>query len=374
MSETNGAAAPATPAPAPSDAGMVDAPAPNSRPELNLTEAARLLRRARNQGEQRSETVQNRNGVSRETPAAAPASAAAPETPSAESREGRTPTPKGVEAMERALGVPHGEPEQTGDDSAAPPAPEGPQRERIEVDGRSYDMTELRALVAAGQDYTRKTQQLAEQMRQLEGQQQALAQFLPHIQPEIGRLQQQLQDAPRPDPALRQTDPASYWEQFARWQDAMAEQQRFAQINALQQQARDAAMQQQVDEGNAVLAQKYPFWADPAQRAEIQQEVVRWALDKGGYTKDELRGLTNPRYLETMMKAAFFDKWAAGSRTQAPTSRTQPRSPMGTPPPPAPVQSVQQAMDAFDKRPSIRSGAQLLAARRSSTGNGHTRW
>ena len=232
----------------------------------------------------------------------------------------------------------------------------------------------MRSLVAAGQDYTRKTQQLAEQMRQLEGQQQALAQFLPHIQPEVQRLQQQLADAPRPDPALRQQDPASYWEQFARWQDAQAEQQRFAQINALQQQARDAAMQQAVDEGNAELAKKWPFWADPTQRAEIQQEVVRWALDKGGYTKDELRGLTNARYLETMIKAMNFDRMVAGSRTSAPASRMRTASPLGAAPPPPPAQHVAKAMEAFEARPSIRSGAALLGARRSGSGNGHSTW
>lgn len=370
MSESTGAAAPATPAPEASDAGMVNEPAPSSRPEISISEAARLLRRARGSQEgQRSETITNRGDerAPRETSTAAPADA--PATPS---------TGRGVAALERALGVP-GAPatdsgEQTALDSAAAPAESTPARDSVEIDGRRYDLGELRSLVAAGQDYTRKTQQLAEQMRQLEGQQQALAQFLPHIQPEVQRIQQQLQDAPRPDPALRQQDPATYWEQFARWQDAMAEQQRFAQINALQQQARDAAMQQAVDEGNAELAKRYPFWADPGQRAEIQQEIVRWALDKGGYSKDELRGLTNARYLETMMKAAMFDKWASGAKTSAPTSRMRTASPIGAAPPPPPAQHVAQAMEAFDKRPSIRSGAALLGARRSNSGNGHTSW
>lgn len=362
MSESTGASAPATPAADVSDAGMVNEPAPSSRPEISISDAARLLRRARaSQSEQRSETIQNRGeapGVSRETSQA--------DAPS---------TGRGLAAMERALGVPGGtEGEQTAPDSAPSAPAEGPMRDSFEIDGRRYDAAELRSLVAAGHDYTRKTQQLAEQMRQVEGQQQALAQFLPHIQPEVQRLQQQLSEAPRPDPALRQQDPAQYWEQFARWQDAMAEQQRFQQISTLQQQARDAAMQQAVDEGNAELAKKYPFWADPTQRTEIQQEIVRWALDKGGYTRDELRGLTNARYLETMLKAAQFDKWVAGSRTQAPQSRMRTASPMGAAPPPPPAQHVAKAMEAFEARPSIRSGAALLGARRSNSGNGHSNW
>lgn len=363
MSETaTGAAAPSTPASDVSDASLVNEPAPSSRPEISISDAARLLRRARaTQNEQRSETIQNRGE--------APASLQ-PQADTADRASGR-----GLAALDRALGVPGGaEGEQTAPEPGATPPAEGQTRDGFEIDGRRYEASELRSLVAAGQDYTRKTQQLAEQMRQLEGQQQALAQFLPHIQPEVQRLQQTLAEAPRPDPALRQQDPASYWEQFARWQDAMAEQQRFAQINMLQQQARDAAMQQAVDEGNAELAKKWPFWADPTQRAEIQQEVVRWALDKGGYTKDELRGLTNARYLETMIKAMNFDRMVAGSKTSAPASRMRTASPMGAAPPPPPAQHVAKAMEAFEARPSIRSGAALLGARRSNSGNGHSTW
>lgn len=275
--------------------------------------------------------------------------------------------------MARALGVPVDGQQPAPAEST--PAPTLPAPIDVELDGRRYTHDQLRQLLSQGSDYTKKTQALAEQTRafqeqqkQLQSQAQALAQVLPYIQPEIQRLQQALQEVPQPDAALIDSNPQEYLRQQQRWQAALQEQQRLGQLNALQSQAQAQAMQRQVDAANEELAQEFPGWRDPKERAAWQQEIVDWALsDKGGYNRNELMGLTDARHLRTMMKAMQFDRWVAGVKTSAPPTivGTVVR---GVPPPPAPTAQVQQAEAQFDKRPNVRSGAALLSARRASNG------
>ena len=223
------------------------------------------------------------------------------------------------------------------------------------------------------QDYTQKTQALAEQARQLQAQQQALAAALPLIQPEIEALQRRLQDAPRPDPALRATDPATYWDQVANWQDSQLEQQRIQALQAMQRQAQDAAMAQAVAQANQEMAQRYPAWNDPAQRREIQNAVLEYAKQKG-YTHQELESLTSVRYLETLMEAAAYRRQMQGIRTQAPTSSVREAPQRGNAPPPPPAARISAAQEAFQAKPSVATAGALIAARRASRGNGHSQW
>jgi hypothetical protein len=189
---------------------------------------------------------------------------------------------------------------------------------------------------------------------------------LPIIQPEIARLQAALQDVPAPDMALIETNPQEYLRQQSRWQAALQEQQRLATLGNMQSEAQARAQQQQVDQANQELAREFPQWGDPKQRSAWQQEIVDWALAKGGYSRDDLRGLTDARHLRTMMKAMQFDRWVGGARTQAPPSAGM--VVRGTAPPPAQTAQVQRAESAFDARPSVRAGAALLAARRGTNG------
>jgi len=284
----------------------------------------------------------------------------------------QTAQPGGMSALERALGLDSGD---------APDNPDGVSREtqdrtpaqtpaEIELEGRRYTQAELAAAVRQAQDYTQKTQQLSAQARQLQAQQQALAAALPLIQPEIEALQRRLTEAPRPDPQLRQTDPAAYWDRLATWQDAQIEHQRVLAIQTHQAQAREAAVAQAVDQANHELAQKYPFWSDPQQRREIQQDIISWARTQG-YTDQELHGLTSAKYLETLFKASLYDRYQARIKPQA----TQPsvgHAPRGAAPPPPPAARVREASEAFEQRPNVANAAALIGARRAPRGNGHT--
>jgi hypothetical protein len=247
---------------------------------------------------------------------------------------------------------------------AAAPA-EAAAGDGFEIDGRRYAADELKRLVSAGQDYTRKTQALADQQRQLAAQQEALAAVVPYLQPELERLQQQVQGAPPPPRELADTNPQEYLRQLAAFQDAQREQQRLAQLSQLNAQAMNNAMARQVEQSNAALAAEFPQWADPDKRAEWQSRIAEWAVNKGGYTKDELRGLVDHRHLKTMMKAMQFDKMLEGARTAAPIQRIQTVVRGSAPPPPASVQ-VRDAETAFEQRPNVRNAAALWGARKAS--------
>jgi len=365
MSETTGT--PGNPA----DTGAVSPPA-NDAPAITISDAARLLSRQRRsapaQGGDGASGVEAAGGAvvdpagrkpSPNEAAAAKAAPAAPPAPVA-----TPPADTGLSAMEKALGVP-------AETSATPAAPAfdnaTPLPAPIVIEGRQLrtigDIQKFAQDKSA--DYTTKSQELAEGRKHLEGQMAAFAQVLPLIQPELARLAQIVQEAPpRPDPALLEADPNRYHRERAAWEAHQEEAQRLGSLTQVQQQAQARAMEQAVASANEILAKELPFWSDPAQRLEAQQQIVSWALDKGGFSRDELRGLTSAHHLKTMMKAAMWDKFAAGAKTTAPQQQAAPVR--GTPPPPALSERITQATESFQAKADVRSATALLAARRAA--------
>ena len=350
-------------------------PAPASQPPLSISDAMAKLR-----------------GQPPGQPAASPESPAGA-TERARDDQGRftrapdaadtpaTARRSGVEAMAEALGLQPGEtpPEAPGE---APGDPSAAAAADYVLEGRHFSAAELKTLIAAGTDYTAKTQELARHRQELQNQalqvqqqQQAINQFLPLIQPEVTRLQAMMADAPMPDAALRATDPAAYWDAFARHQDAIVAHQRFFSMVNQQQAAREQQLARAVEEANTTLAAKYSFWADPQQRGEVQNALVSWARSIG-FQDQDLRGLSNPLHLEVMMKAMAHDAAVGKTRTAAPeaTVRAAPRT--GTAPPPQPAQAVAAATQAFQAKPNWQNGAALLTAQQAASrrSNGHSNW
>ena len=254
----------------------------------------------------------------------------------------------------------------------APAAAEGTPTS-YQINGRSYEAAEVHKALAEYGDYTRKTQALAAQQRQVQDQARQLSALaeqhkafetvLPLLQPELNRLASSFQLAPQPDMALLETDPQGYLRQLAQHQASQAELQRLQQIMGVQTQAQQRSLAQAVDKANAVLSEKYPVWRDPAQREVLQNQIVEWATTKGGFSRDELKNLADHRHLETMMKAAMYDRLSEGAKTRAPA---QMAPAAGAPPPPPAPARVRDAEAAFAAKPDWRTGAALLGARRAS--------
>ena len=379
MSETTGApaapSAPATQAPAAPAGGQLginapSAPPASSQPGISVSEAARLLNRQRRQGAEGEAAAPAADAARKPSPSdVARQAQASAESPAAAKAP---PAPAAASALERALGAPpQGE-------APAAPATESPDG-GIEIEGqRLRTAAEIQAFVQRkSADYTQKMQGLAaerqqhaQQVQQLAAQQQALATVLPYIQPELARLQHIVgQELQRPDPSLANTDPARYIQERAAYESALDEQNRLGSLNSLQQQAANRAMEQQVNAAHEQLSREIAGWSDPQQRTQLQHEIVQWATRQGGFSENELRGLSSPHHFKTMMKAAMYDKMVSGAVSSAPPQRTQ--APVrGAPPPPAPSERIQVAEQAFGDKANIRTAAALLAARRA---NGHAR-
>lgn len=353
MSESvSDAAAPAAaPPPAAPPPDVISGPA-KDQPSISVSEAARLMRARRTEAAQQA--------------AAPPQQGEARANPTTQGNgEARATTPSAADQMAQALGVPVDQLRGQVQQATAPPAGSEAAATEFEFDGRRYAADELRALIREGGAFTQKTQALAAQQRQVQAQAEALAQVLPYIQPEIQRLTQSIQQVPLPDNSLIETNPQEYLRQQAHYAEAVREQQRLAGLTQLQAEAHNRAMAQQVEAANAQLAQEFPQWADPKTRSQWQQDIVAWATDKGGYTHDQLRGLTDAAHLRTMIKAMQFDRWVANVKTAAPAPQLRTAPVRGQAPPPAPAAQVQAAEQAFDQRPNVRNAAALLSARRS---------
>lgn len=337
--------------PAPADTAGADAasaPPATSQTPISISDAARLLNQQRRQP--RQDAPQAREAAPQPTPANGEAA-----PPAASTGPARDTGDAALDSLAKALGLP---------DGAPPDHAPAPGIGSIEVDGRAVSADEVRRAMSMASDYTRKTQALAEQTRQLEAQQSALATVLPYLQPELGRLQQQIAGVPRPDPSLIETNHQEYLRQLANYQFAQDEQARLGQLQTMQQQAAERTMAEQVARSNEELSKQFPDWADPQKRAALQRRIVDWATERGGFQQAELSRLTDHRQLTVMMKAMMWDRMASGARTQAPVYAPPAR---GTAPPPAPAERVSAAEQAFDNRPNIRNAAQLLTARRNGS-------
>ena len=367
MSETTTAPAPVASPNADSPADI--SPAPATQPRLSIADAMQKLR---GQPEGQPQATQPADARPRDEQGrfARADGTADPQAPAAGRRSG-------VEAMEEALGI------KPGDAPAEAPGEPTEAARGYELDGKQWSPDALREQIRLASDYTVKTQEVARarealqaQFQQVQQQQQAIDQFLPLIQPEVARLQAMLADAPMPDATLRATDPAAYWDQFARHQDAIQAHQRFFGMLQQQQAARDQQLTRAVEDANAKLAAKYSFWADPQQRGEVQTALVSWARNQG-FQDHELRGLSNPLYLEVMMKAMAHDASAGKVRTTAPEAAVRAAPRMGNAPPPRPAEAVAAAHEAFQAKPNWQNGAALLSAQQGASrnrGNGHSNW
>lgn len=360
MSET-ASSAPAAVVPDTGDGdrhGPVSPPA-TSQPSISVTEAARLLRQQRGNGQAPAEGAPSQQVGAQQDVRQGQQPPAQPQQPARQRAE--------LSAMERSLGL---GPQIQAAQQAAAPAPEA----AIAIDGQNFTQAQLREAVLKARDYTQKTQELGRQFQSLQQQQQSLAQVLPYIQPELQKLGELVsREVPRPDPSLISQDPATYWQQREAWERHQEDVARLGQIEALQQQAQQRMFQQQVQHGFNQLVQEFPWWSDQGERQKAQSQIRDWARGVG-FTDAEMDRVTDPRIIKAMMMATTYAKWASGARTAPRPQIAAATGPVrGAPPPPAPSERVEQAYSTFDQRPNLNNAVALVNARRAANNGGMPR-
>lgn len=190
----------------------------------------------------------------------------------------------------------------------------------VRVNGEDVDVTLDEALKGYQResDYTRKTQQLAEQRKQLEAEQsefQAVQAQTAQLRDAYGQtlqqLQQQLQNGLQQEPdwdaAYQQLDAKEYTRLVQDWnarkdnlQKVQAEQARVAKEQAKES---ESMMRAHLAQQSDLMLEKLPQWRDEKVRLTERDELITYAKSLG-YTDDEIANAADHRAI-----VALYHSW-----------------------------------------------------------------
>ena len=196
---------------------------------------------------------------------------------------------------------------------------EEPQRFTVKAAGEEKEVTldELMQGYQLGADYTKKTQEVAEQRKAIEAEQKAIEEAKQVRDTYAQRLQAmeqfltQGQDSPEDLAAMKENDPIGYAVKVAELTEkkeqlaqVRAEQYRIAQ----QQQAEEQqVMAKRVQEEAQKLSQVLPEFSDKAKGEQLRSEIRNYGKSVG-FTDNELAQVYDSRHVLMLHKAMMYDK------------------------------------------------------------------
>jgi hypothetical protein len=204
---------------------------------------------------------------------------------------------------------------------------------RVTVDGEEIEVTqdELINGYSRQQDYTRKTQELANQRKTIEQQAQELAQrdaiyaqLLPKME---AQLQGELVNEPDWD-SLYNDDPIAFVREKQLWDEkkeklkaAQAEQQRLQQESYAQQQQLIA---QQVQEGQQKLLEIIPEWKNAEVASKEKLAIRDYGINVLGYSPQEMDAIYDYRAL-LGLRNAWLNSQTVKATKKKPTQKAPAR-------------------------------------------------
>lgn len=225
------------------------------------------------------------------------------------------------------------EPEETEDEPEAEEETEEPEAEEEEdsepvyttPDGEEVTLEELKRGFLRQSDYTKKTQEVAQQRQTLQQGFQALEQhnqvIAEHLSLALNVVEPQLAELAQTDwDSLATNDAYEYAEKKAAFEQAQARYSRLqqaAQATVAQEQQRQAqakaAMTQQEQQK---LQMALPDLADPKQGPKLARAIKDYALSSG-LSEKEASSITDHRLVVMLNKARLFDEMNQSSLTAA---------------------------------------------------------
>lgn len=192
------------------------------------------------------------------------------------------------------------------------------QRFQVKVGGEEKELTltELKSLAQQGADYTKKTQQVAEQRKALQAEQQAIeeAKYMRDAYAERLQAMEQLLNAQQPVEdleSLKDSDPIGYAVRVAEMSQnkeklyaIQAERQRIAELQQAEQQQ---GMQQYLSQQAAVLSESLPEYSDPVKGEALRSDLRTFAKNLG-FSDQELSAVRDARHVMALYKAMQYDK------------------------------------------------------------------
>jgi len=224
-------------------------------------------------------------------------------------------------------------PEEQSEEEEETEEKEQPQTFTVKVDGKEVTVTldELQKGYSRTQDYTRKTQQIAEVRKQVEQETQAVRAEREQYAQLLGALQTQLQSSePQVDlERLYQEDPIEWVRQnevMRQRQEKLSaiqsEQQRLAQVAQYEQQR---AMEAQLASQQEALLAALPDWKDP-KKAKAEKALVIESAKAAGFTDEDLKSVYDHRLVLLLRKAAMYDQMVSKRQGIKPVVNNGPRT------------------------------------------------
>jgi len=238
------------------------------------------------------------------------------ETPPAQDPEPETPESEAAEPAsdegtpETEQDTPQDQPE-TPESSALDPS----TKVRTKVDGQEIEVTLEEALkgYSRTQDYTRKTQELAERRKAFEQHEAALAGENARVAAYLKQVEEVLAEITPKEPnwdELRQQDPAAFAQEWAKWDQHKKEVEmvraRRAEADAQVMKDQTAALQRHLEAETMKLHEAIPAWKDAEVAKADKGKMVEYAT-KLGFTKEQLSGVTDHRVMVLLHKAMQYD-------------------------------------------------------------------
>jgi len=247
---------------------------------------------------------------------------------------------------------------------------EQPQLYTIKVDGEETEVTleELQNGYSRQRDYTRKTQELAQQRKAIEAKYQEVSQkdaiysqLLPKME---ATLKGELENEPDWN-ALYEADPIAYVREKDIWnekkqklQAVQAESQRLQQESAMAQQQK---LQQFLQYGNQQLLEQIPEWQDNEVASKEKMAIRDYGVNVLGYTPQEMDSVYDYRVLLGLRNAWLQHKTQQATKVKPTEKKAAARTARpGTSNVPKSTTPVKKARQKLAKTGKVQDAAKLF--------------
>lgn len=253
------------------------------------------------------------------------------------------------------------------EDAEEPEQEEQPSKFTVKVDGKDVEVTldELQKGYSRTEDYTRKTQALAQERKQAQAEFESVRNERAQYAQLLGALQEQLTQAtPQVDmDYLYNEDPIEWVKQrelqrsnAERMAAIASEQQR---LSAEQAKEQNAYLKDELSKEKDLLLSQAPELRDPKTAAKAKQDWIS-AGKAVGLSEQELNNVRDHRILLALRKLAAYDAMVAKRKDLKPVQSSTPTARPGTISKQPQSSIVKQSQQRLAKTGNVRDAASLI--------------
>ena len=253
------------------------------------------------------------------------------------------------------------------EDAEEPEQEEKPSKFTVKVDGKDVEVSldELQKGYSRTEDYTRKTQALAQERKQAQAEFESVRNERAQYAQLLGALQEQLTQAtPQVDmDYLYNEDPIEWVKQrelqrsnAERMAAIASEQQR---LSAEQAKEQNAYLKDELSKEKDLLLSQAPELRDPKTAAKAKQDWIS-AGKAVGLSEQELNNVRDHRILLALRKLAAYDSMVAKRKDLKPVQSSTPTARPGTISKQPQSSIVKQSQQRLAKTGNVRDAASLI--------------